>query len=317
MQSECLLYYSEDDYELQSYLILNPNHGKRPKNVLPVDLNFQREQLMLLQRMVKFVHSKKCRRVEVLGYLEAKEDEIKKIIINETCCDNCHKVLDDGTSPYLLYEGMSEDSSIDLSDELRLLLLSINTKMKLSESLSLLHGQNPSYNIEKKALLTTFGMGKKKEKGWWQGLVMLIVGNHLTMTNEMVIVTKNGKKFMRNKSQKAILQPNKMMRKFMEKRHDIDLYWEGNEIKSRPKQIYEVPNNFNVSYQDLKIIQETLDFDMTEFDDDTLKQTLDFDMTKSDDYTLKQTLEGLDEEFLKEMNDSNDTEPPCKIQKLI
>ena len=248
----------------------------------------------------------------MLCYLEAKEDEIKKIIINGECCDNCSRVLNDGTSLHLIYEGMNEDSSIDLSDELRLLLLSINTtKMKISESIDLLLGEIP-HSIQN-CELATFGMGKKKEKGWWQGLVFLIVGNHLILTEDIAFVTNKGKSFLRNKMKQAVLQPNLMMRKFMKKRDDIDLFWEGNVVKSRPKQnqICKVPNN-NMSSQDLIVIQDTLNFDLSEFD-----VCFDHFQCENSD-TIQQTLEGLEEEFLKEMSYGDDnTEPPCKIQKLI
>lgn len=250
----------------------------------------------------------------MLEYLEAKADEIKKININDECCDNCSKVLNDGTSipPHLLYEGMNIDSTIDLSAEIRLLLLSINRKMKISDTLHLLLGKIPPYGVHK-CELTTFGMGtqKQKEKDWWHGLVLLIIScSYLIVANDTVLITKKGKNFLRNMMQKAILQPNRAMQKFMQKRNDIDLFWAGNEVKSRPKlnQISDISNTYILSPQDLMIIQETLNLDVTDLDDSN-----DDSSDDTTDITILKTLEGLEDEFLEEIQID---EPPCKIQKL-
>lgn len=309
------MFHSHEDKLLQLYLILHPNHGKQATHgAHTVSLQFQAEQEVLLETMHKFVYSNKCRRLEILQYLGAKEDEHQGLLINHECCDNCHKILNDEIpiiSPNLLYEGIRDDSTLDLSIELRSLLLSINSNLKMTDSLSLLTGQIPNHGIH--CDISIFGLGRSHDLDWWQGFVMLVESSgFLIISEQQPKVSKKGKKFLRNKLQKADLKPNRLMKKSIPKRKDLVYYWEGNEVKARPanQQNKICPINEAICTQkEMEIIQQTLDFDMSEFDDnDELVGTE--VLSANDKRTLEQTLEGLDDEFFE------DYESSAKIQKL-
>lgn len=339
-QSECIMFYSRDDEITHRGLILNAyeeninrketnrRFRRKPKKEITKEQRkeFQVEQQLLLEKMIAFINSKKCRRLEMLQYLGARENEYGCLTVKENCCDNCMKALNgqNSTIPLsLLYEGVRDDNKIDLSEELRCVLKCVNKgQLTWNDTLSHILGNVPSHGVIPS--LEVFGLGRNHERDWWNAFTTdnAVRKYFITIQHQILKLTRIGKSFLRFKMKKIILTPNEGMRNFMKKRSDLEYYWDENEIKSRPKinlhDGFLISNKIlsNMSQEEILEVQNTLGLDLGDADDDV--ETVMKTISKKQEEEEQKIVKMLSEEF----NDNDDEdveqliEPPIKIQKL-
>jgi hypothetical protein len=336
-KSTCIMFHSTRDVQAHHWMIENPSENSDRKNIPPVPEETKNEQKRLLQRTCEFVQSKKCRRVELLKYLEAGKDEYEKLLINEECCDNCKKTLTNGQDipPKLMYEGIKEDGTIDCSSNLRLLLASLReVSSVINDPIDHLLGIIPYHGADRSTQL--FGAGKKISREFWTALLSAAHRRGFWEDNAL---NKKGKSFLRNNLLEEFMIPSQDMLAAMTKRENIVFYWDDNQIKSRPKsngelihEKYGIPANVQQGLTkeesdqiELLLSQDMLDVD-EENDDDIIEKTMsgltedDFvDLTKeheTDEEIVQRTMRDLTEDDFIDLTGEEEVSMPPKKQRL-
>lgn len=166
----------------------------------------------------------KCRRVTLLSYLE----EYIPIVITESCCDNCLKILHDKVGLSKMYKEIDENGNIDVTNDVRMILNLINSyqgKCKHEIIVDFITGTMPS-EFDPKHPVEYFSCGIKKSKNWWNSILKIAKKKQfldrytVVRSNDNIIelwggitrddyvrVTQKGIKFMRLKSKKLIWEP--------------------------------------------------------------------------------------------------------------
>jgi RecQ zinc-binding len=230
------MFHSSSDINAHMSLIENPTKNKR-NGAQPVSEETKAEQKRLLQKTCAFVTSFQCRRVELLKYLEAEEDEYKRLIINDECCDNCKRVLSGesgkGIPAKILYEGVLDDGTVDCTVNIRLLLESIREVTQTNGAIDHLIGQILPFPVVGCGL-KSFGVGRSYSRAYWEALLMLIHQKDY-IDEQNYSLNKKAKTFLRHRSIKEFVVPVLAILQTMQKRKNLIFFWENNEIKSRPK----------------------------------------------------------------------------------
>lgn len=348
--SKCIMFYNRFDYQMHISLIEHPNHGQPHRRPAPtVSEEFKREQKILLSKMESFVRSNKCRRIGMLEYLGAERSEYDKLAINGICCDNCRSALS-GSSLIplnLIYEDINEDSKFDFTNDYRKLLECLN-RYNRDAALDILLGEIPDItgnNID----FQYFGTGRDKQKKWWEILVTIL--HRLDFYSETI--SKKGKSFLRNKTQTEFRRPTPELLLLMKKKDNVEFFWFGNEIQSRPKlsneELNEVQdimgmlrdgyhessnsktqdtnhqgsskvNDLNLTAEEMRECEECMrDITNCETDLNPL-QSLNENTSKLTEQLTTQEMkevEGCVQAYSEETQEDDDDSPPLKVQKLM
>lgn len=298
------MFHCESDISAHNWLIDHPTKNQR--NPQPVSEESKFEQKRLLQKTSNFVHSNKCRRLELLKYLEAEENEYKKLIINEQCCDNCKIALNGGIPPKLLYEDILENGTVDCTLELRLFLQSIRECGSLQDSISLLVGQTPLNTIG--CTLQNFGIGRNNSREYWAAIARIASEKSYTDLQFPESLNKKAKTFLRNNLKKEFGIPRQPMFSTMRKRENLNFYWDNNEIKSRPKtndemiiEKYGIPAGVqeDLTKEESEQIEYLLSEEMMNLDDENENETVQkseenlIDLTRNEKEIVEKTMSGL------------------------
>lgn len=225
--SKCILFHTEDDFLTHQALIENT------KNNTSVEERTQ--QLRLLGRMRDFLKSKQCRRIEMLNYLGTTDDELKKLSIRLNCCDNCKRVYEREIPPQLKYHGLDADGKLDFSTEARIFLTAVHKKLIRHQIVRFIMGEMPTERNYRWCKLQAFGMGRNKDIEWWDALASSLVQYQFVNTvGNTFRLSEKSKKFLRFKGTKLMLKPWLSILNTMEKKKNVEFYWQGEEILSRP-----------------------------------------------------------------------------------
>lgn len=243
----------------------------------------QRQRMReLLATFKKYVKSDKCRRIEILTYLGAAQEELAALTIRENCCDVCKRDLTNKIPLHLKYEELDENGNFDFTNDARIVLRAFDPRLTFREVADLLTGQLPTAQKHKFFKLKSYGEGRHKPHEWWKELIeSLVTQKFLEFEGNLLVLAKLAKNFVRFKGRTLKLPPHNRIHKYLKERKDLDFFWENNVIKSKPK-MNEPPRV--TYYDDLEMddelliqacaqIEEEDDGWMLAADSDEIKQT--------------------------------------------
>lgn len=229
--STCVLIHSSDDYTIL-YSFINDTEQKHITEAIKV------QQRQLLERMRSFTYSKQCRRIELLRYLGADEEELSKITIREHCCDNCKHDLMNKVPLNLQYCGIDEKGCYDVTTDARIVLGSVNPNLLRIHVPQLITGVLPTkltyrwYNME------FFGLGRDKPLDWWSNIISLLVTHgFIILDGNSLILGSKAISFLRYKGSRLALPPTASIVQSLNRRDDIELFWNEGVVMGRPKSI--------------------------------------------------------------------------------
>ena len=223
--SKCILFHCEQDLNVLRRFVNRSTDATAEDKAL---------QHSLIERFSKFLHSKACRRLEILNYLGTNEKELSRMTIREDCCDNCKSQLKVGIPLKLKYLDINDDGTYDFTDDARILLNSVHpmlTRVKIVENVV---GDFPSVLDYRFFNLETFGLGQQKPKGYWSCLLSLLITKGFLFTSANTLVLDDAAKyFLRLKEREMIIVPSHDIAEYFKPRVGVEFYWEGKVIKSR------------------------------------------------------------------------------------
>lgn len=227
--SKCILYHCSDDYSI----LLSFINDTKQKHITAATKTQQRQ---LLERVKTFTNSTQCRRIELLNYLGTNEEELRKITIRENCCDNCKRDLLVKVPLHLQYFDIDEKGQYDFTDDARIVLKAINPKLLRCNVAQVILGEMPSKANYRWFNMSVFGIGRKKSADWWNCLISMLVGKlYIRLIGNTLRLETKARDFIRFKGEAFLCQPSAGIRTSLKKRDDIELFWEKEEVKSRPK----------------------------------------------------------------------------------
>lgn len=227
--SQCKMFYSQDDYQLIQHLINNNRTTNTGDEV--------KQQHALLDRMMKFINSKQCRRNEMLDYLGTSDNELKKLVIRENCCDNCKLDMMHNIPLKLQYCDVNEAGTTDVTESARLALSAVGGQLTRVAIINHLKGDTlPTRDCFRWCKLEHFGKGKAYTTEWCNSIFSLLTQRqYLRLSGNVLCLEPKAKKFLRFKGEKLMFPPTHGMLQSMKKRKNVEFYRHNGEIKSRPK----------------------------------------------------------------------------------
>lgn len=275
--SRCMMYYEPDDFRVLEYFINDSkekankkiNQRKKDRQIneaqkIAAEIKNEDKKkylLVLVDKVRDFINSSKCRRLDVLTYLGASAEEIKKLIIRAKCCDNCKINMVTRIPPELAYRDLAEDGSYNFSNDARILFEAVDQRLMRREVVDLLRGEMPSRKVFMHSKLEVFGKGRGRPKDWWTALISLLLQNfYLDDVQNAVCLSSNAKDFLRYKTAELKMKPSwQMLAGFFVRRDDIEFFWNNDKVDSRPSSyiICKVPEDTLTKTKSSKIVPRT------------------------------------------------------------
>ncbi|CRK92350.1 CLUMA_CG005914, isoform A [Clunio marinus] len=288
--SSCILFYEGDDYVILHHLI--------ELNKKTTTLKEREQQHELVNRMKAFIESTKCRRLEMLEYLGANIEEMKKITIRENCCDRCIRHLE---SPkvvplkFLFYE-IDENGLYDFTKDAELVLKIATHRLLRNNICDILMGILPTRLNFQEFKLHYFGRGASKDRDWWDGLVSLLLTTGYLELKGNVVVPVRAKAFRREFqyfNNKILLPPSVEMRKCLKKKDDMEVFWNNGKVESRCREILEESEDEIMERKIKKEIDSLADIIFDDDDEDMEKENQQMIIEETMQNKIKQELESL------------------------
>lgn len=204
----------------------------------------KQQQYRLVDTFVNFLTSDKCRRIQMLDYLGTTDEERAKLTIRDQCCDNCQRDLKMKVPAKLMYWDINDDGTFDFTNEARILLKAVHTKLLRNEVIDNVLGELASDTNFRHFKLSSNGSGTDRPRDYWASLLsMLVRNNYCSVVGNCVRLQRIAKHLIKYKGNKVLVPPSHDIKKYLKLREDVEFFWDNNEIKTRQKKLLPALND--------------------------------------------------------------------------